>query len=54
MLRLVAQGMTAAQVAEQLDLSSHSLQGQLRSIYQKIQVKSRRAARRYAIERQLV
>jgi len=25
-LRLVAQGMTAAQVAEQLDLSPHSLQ----------------------------
>ncbi len=53
-LRLVTQGMTNVQVAEQLDLSPHALQGQLCSIYQKIQVKSRRAATRYAIERQLV
>jgi len=53
-LRLVAQGMTDAQVAEQLVLSPHTIQGQLRSIYQKIHVKSHRAAMRYAIERQLI
>jgi predicted ATPase/DNA-binding CsgD family transcriptional regulator len=53
-LRLVTQGMTDAQVAEQLVLSSRTVQEQLRSIYQKIHVKSRRAAMRYAIERQLV
>ncbi|TMD64917.1 MAG: tetratricopeptide repeat protein [Chloroflexi bacterium] len=53
-LRLVAQGMTDAQVAEQLVLSPHTIQGQLRSIYQKIHVKSRRAAMQYAIEHQLI
>jgi DNA-binding NarL/FixJ family response regulator len=53
-LSLVTQGMTDAQVAEQLVLSPRAVQGQLRSIYQKIHVKSRRAAMRYAIERQLV
>ncbi len=54
MLRLVAQGMTDAQVAEQLVLSPHTIQGQLRSIYQKIHMKSRRAAMQYAIEHQLI
>ena len=53
-LRLVAQGMTDAQVAEQLALSTRTIQGQLRSIYQKIHVKSRRAAMQYAIEHQLI
>ncbi len=53
-LRLVTQGMTDTQVAEQLVLSPRTVQGHLRSIYQKIHVKSRRAAMRYAIERQLV
>ncbi|HEV2661854.1 MAG TPA: tetratricopeptide repeat protein, partial [Ktedonobacteraceae bacterium] len=53
-LRLVANGLTDAQVAERLIISPRTVQGHLRSIYSKIQVKSRGAATRYAIERNLL
>ena len=53
-LRLVALGMTDAQVADQLVLSRRTVQGHLRSIYNKINVKSRRATTRYAVEHKLV
>ena len=53
-LRLVALGMTDAQVADQLVLSPRTVQGHLRSIYNKIMVNSRNAATRYAVEHQLV
>jgi DNA-binding NarL/FixJ family response regulator len=53
-LRLVASGLTDAQVAEQLIISSRTVQGHLRSIYSKIQVNSRSAATRYAVERKLI
>jgi ATP/maltotriose-dependent transcriptional regulator MalT len=53
-LRLVASGLTDAQVAEQFVISPRTVQGHLRSIYSKIQVNSRSAATRYAIERKLI
>lgn len=53
-LRLVASGLTDAQVADQLTISPRTVQGHLRSIYNKISVNSRSAATRYAIERKLV
>ncbi len=53
-LRLVAQGRTDAQIAEQLVISPRTVNAHLTSIYRKIQVSSRSAATRYAIERKLV
>ncbi|HAE83409.1 MAG TPA: hypothetical protein DEV72_02490 [Ktedonobacter sp.] len=52
--RLVAQGLTDAQVAEQLVISRRTVNWYLTSIYSKIGVSSRSAATRYAIERHLV
>jgi predicted ATPase/DNA-binding CsgD family transcriptional regulator len=51
-LRLVARGLTNEQVARQLGMSSRSVKTNLTSIYGKIQVSSRIAATRYAIEHQ--
>ncbi len=53
-LRLVAQGLTDAQVADKLVLTRRTVNWYLTSIYNKIQVSSRSAATRYAIERRLV
>ena len=53
-LRLVAQGMTNQQVAEQLIISPRTVNTHLTSIYGKIGVTSRSAATRYAIEHKLV
>src|SRR6266704_794878 len=53
-LRLLAQGLTDAQIAEQLVLSLHTVHAHLRSIYSKLGVTSRSAATRYAFEHQLV
>jgi DNA-binding CsgD family transcriptional regulator len=53
-LRLVAQGLTDAQVAERLVISPRTVHGHLRSIYGKLDVSSRTAATRFAIEQQLV
>ena len=53
-LRLVAQGLTYEQVAEQLVISPRTVNSHLTSIYGKIGVTSRSAATRYAIEHQLV
>ena len=53
-LRLVAQGLTDAQVAEQLVISPRTVNTHLKSIYGKIQVSSRSAATRYAMEHQLL
>ena len=52
-LRLLAQGMTDAQIAEQLVISPRTVNNHLTSIYQKIQVSSRSAATRYAIDHHL-
>ena len=53
-LRLVAQGLTDAQVAERLVISPRTVNTHLTSIYNKLGVDSRTAATRYAIEHQLV
>ena len=53
-LRLVAQGLTDAQIAEQLVISHRTVNAHLTSIYRKINVSSRSAATRYAIDRKLV
>jgi len=53
-LRLVAQGLADAQVAEQLVISPRTVNWHLTSIYSKLQVSSRCGATRYAIEHKLV
>jgi predicted ATPase/DNA-binding CsgD family transcriptional regulator len=53
-LRLVAQGLSDAQVAEQLVVSPRTVNFHLTSIYSKLQVSSRTSATRYAIEHGLV
>ena len=53
-LRLVAQGLSDAQVAEQLVISPRTVNWHLTSIYSKLGVSSRHAATRYAIEQHVV
>ena len=53
-LRLVAQGLTDAQVAEELVISRRTVNWHLTSIYSKLGVTSRSAASRYMIEHHLV
>ncbi|HEX6554643.1 MAG TPA: tetratricopeptide repeat protein [Ktedonobacteraceae bacterium] len=53
-LRLAAQGLSDSGVAERLVISPRTVQGHMRSIYNKIAVNSRSAATRYAIEHGLV
>jgi predicted ATPase/DNA-binding CsgD family transcriptional regulator len=49
-LRLVAEGLTDAQVAERLVVSLRTVNAHLRAIYRKLDVRSRSAATRYAFE----
>ena len=49
-LRLVAQGLTDAQVAEQLVISPRTVNWHLTSIYSKLGVSSRSSATRFAVE----
>jgi DNA-binding NarL/FixJ family response regulator len=53
-LRLVAQGLSDAQVAEQLVISPRTVNWHLTSIYNKLGVSSRSAATCYAIEQKLM
>ena len=53
-LRLVTSGLTNRQLAEELGVSTRTVDAHLRSVYAKLGVKSRSAATRYAIEHQLV
>ncbi|HKP52802.1 MAG TPA: tetratricopeptide repeat protein [Chloroflexia bacterium] len=53
-LRLVAEGLTDAGIAERLSLSSHTIHAHLRSIYAKLGVTTRSAAGRFAIDIGLV
>ncbi|GAC1637258.1 MAG: hypothetical protein NVS4B9_30390 [Ktedonobacteraceae bacterium] len=53
-LRLVAQGLTDAQIARQLIISPRTVNWHLTTIYDKIQVSSRSGATRYAIEQALI
>jgi predicted ATPase/DNA-binding NarL/FixJ family response regulator len=52
-LRLVAQGLTDAQIADLLVISPRTVNAHLRSIYSKLGMTSRHAATRYAIEHRL-
>ena len=52
-LRLLAQGLTDAQIATHLVIAPRTVNTHLTSIYGKIRVSSRSAATRYAIEHQL-
>jgi DNA-binding CsgD family transcriptional regulator len=53
-LRLVAQGLTNAEIAQALILSPYTINAHLRSIFGKLDVPSRSAAARYAVEHHLV
>ncbi len=53
-LRLVAMGLTSAQIAERLIISLLTVNTHVRSIYSKLGVSSRSAATRYAIMHNLV
>jgi len=53
-LRLVAGGLTNARVAEELVISTRTVNAHLRSIYNKLEVSSRTAATRFAIDHRLL
>jgi predicted ATPase/DNA-binding CsgD family transcriptional regulator len=53
-LRLVAQGLTDAQVADRLVISPRTVNTHLTSIYNKLSVDTRTAASRFAVDQQLV
>ncbi len=53
-LRLVAQGLKDTQISEKLVISHRTVNAHITSIYRKINVTSRSAATRYAIDRKLV
>jgi len=53
-LRLVAQGLTNAQIAERLTVSPHTVHAHIRAIHSKLGVTSRSAATRFAWEQKLV
>jgi ATP/maltotriose-dependent transcriptional regulator MalT len=53
-LRLLAQGLTSAQIAERLVIGLVTVNSHVRSIYSKLGVTSRSAATRYAIEHELL
>jgi DNA-binding CsgD family transcriptional regulator len=52
-LRLVAEELSDAQIAERLYVSLHTVKSHLRSIYTKLGVSSRSAATRFALEHAL-
>ena len=52
-LRLLASGLSNAQIAEALIVSQLTVKAHLRSIYSKLGVTSRSAATRYALEHHL-
>jgi non-specific serine/threonine protein kinase len=52
-LRLLAEGLTDAQIAERLFLSPHTVHAHIYSIYSKLNVKTRAAATRFALSHNL-
>jgi DNA-binding NarL/FixJ family response regulator len=53
-LRLLAQGFTNAQIAEQLVVSPYTVNAHIRHIFDKLDVPSRAAAASFAVEHKLV
>jgi predicted ATPase/DNA-binding CsgD family transcriptional regulator len=53
-LRLVANGLTNAQIAQQLVISTRTVNAHMRSIYNKLEISSRTAATRFAIDHHLL
>jgi DNA-binding CsgD family transcriptional regulator len=53
-LRLLTQGLTDPQIAEQLVISPRTVHAHLRTIYKKLEVPRRSAAARFAVEHNLV
>jgi DNA-binding CsgD family transcriptional regulator len=53
-VKLVTRGLTNRQLAEELGVSTRTVDAHLRSVYAKLAVKSRSAATRYAVEHDLV
>ena len=53
-LNLVAAGLMNRQIAERLGVSTRTVDAHLRSIYAKLDVKSRSAATRYAVDHGMV
>jgi DNA-binding CsgD family transcriptional regulator len=53
-LRLLAQGLTSGQIAQQLTITVLTVNSHVRSIYSKLGIASRSAATRYALEQKLV
>ncbi len=53
-LRLVANGLTNAQIAQQLVISTRTVNAHMRSIYNKLEISSRTAATRFAIDHYLL
>lgn len=53
-LRLVANGLTNAQIAQQLVISTRTVNAHMRSIYNKLEISSRTAATRFAIDHHLI
>jgi DNA-binding NarL/FixJ family response regulator len=53
-LRLVAQGLTDAQVADDQGISPRTVNAHLRSIYSKLGITSRHAATLFALEHHLI
>ena len=53
-LRLVAQGLSNAEIAEQLIISVLTVKAHMRSLYNKLGINSRSASTRYAIEHHLM
>jgi DNA-binding NarL/FixJ family response regulator len=53
-LRLVAQGLSNAQIAEQLVISPYTVNAHMRSIYNKLEVNSRIAVVQFATKHHLI
>jgi DNA-binding NarL/FixJ family response regulator len=52
-LGLIARGLTNAEIAHSLQRSPHTIDAHVRRIYQKLNVQSRSAATRFAVEHRL-